>query len=308
MTTTSARIGDICVAAVLLQKAYLVTNRNRWVLLFIPVIAASAPIILYISWSAPTIMTIDSGCIFVYPEYFPWLRFGLHAPMNIALTGIFFNVVYRQWKQFGTHAWEQLAKEGIQVGLLMLLSNLLCTFFVAFEVLGLYSIMIVLADCNYAHVTYQTTRLAVTCVAAPSTQITNYTHWSSWDEPNCMVFASAMSGSDYASWQMALSDSQMCYTDKVAVTAHSGAFLVTQQIERKYEKPGVPCIAETLSLISFARDGMASSQFNVRLEKWRLSVYPPRHVVVSISMVHSIRHIRSVYGSQAIIALQNTQK
>ncbi|RKP09869.1 hypothetical protein THASP1DRAFT_28355 [Thamnocephalis sphaerospora] len=146
MTTTSERISDLCVATVLLQKAYLVTNRNRWLFLLIPVIAASAPIILYISWSAPTIMAIESGCIFVYPKYFPWLRFGLHAPMNIALTGIFFNAVYRQWKQFGSRAWEQLAKEGIQIGLLMLLSNFLCAFFIAFEVLGVYSIMFNLAD------------------------------------------------------------------------------------------------------------------------------------------------------------------
>ncbi|RKP09868.1 hypothetical protein THASP1DRAFT_28354 [Thamnocephalis sphaerospora] len=146
VTTASVRIGDLCVGAVLLQKAYIVTNRNRRLFFFIPVIAAAAPALLYASWSSPAIITAGSGCIFIYPEYFPWLRFGLHAPMNIVLTGIFLNVVYRQWRQFGTRAWEQLAKEGILVGLLMLLSNLLCTFIIAFEVFGLYSIMILLAD------------------------------------------------------------------------------------------------------------------------------------------------------------------
>ncbi|RKP09867.1 hypothetical protein THASP1DRAFT_22353 [Thamnocephalis sphaerospora] len=145
-TTAAVRTGDLCVSIVLLQKAYLVTNRNRWLFVFIPLIVTAGPVLLYVSWSSPAIVTAGSGCIFVYPEYFPWLRFGFHAPMNIMLTGIFLDVAFQHWRQFGSDCWRQLARDGIQVGLIMPLPNLVCTFAIALEVVGIYSIMVLLVD------------------------------------------------------------------------------------------------------------------------------------------------------------------
>jgi hypothetical protein len=146
LSTTTVRIGDLCVGTVLLQKAYLVHHRSRWLLIFIPVIIIAPIVLLYISWISPTVITPDTGCVFIYPDYYPWLRFGFHAPMNIALSGIFLNVAYRHYKQFGTAAWEKLARKGIQICLALLISNFIITIIIAFELFGVFSILLTSFD------------------------------------------------------------------------------------------------------------------------------------------------------------------
>ncbi|RKP07535.1 hypothetical protein THASP1DRAFT_24334, partial [Thamnocephalis sphaerospora] len=120
MIIVCIRINDLCASAILLQKAYIVTNYRRWIFIFaLLAVAAPAPIV-YASWSSPAIMSARSGgCAFIYPSYYPWLRFAFHAPMNIALTLIFVGVAYL---------------------------NVVCTFAIAFEIIGLYSIALTLAE------------------------------------------------------------------------------------------------------------------------------------------------------------------
>ncbi|RKP10627.1 hypothetical protein THASP1DRAFT_27595 [Thamnocephalis sphaerospora] len=145
--TACIRINDLCGSTVLLQKAYIARGSSRWLLAFIPVVAVAPIPILYATWSSPAILNSTSGgCVFIYPIYFPWMRFGFHAPINLALTVIFIDVAYRQYQRFGSDAWRKLARDGIQVGLLLLVVNMLCTFAIALEVFGIYSIALTIVE------------------------------------------------------------------------------------------------------------------------------------------------------------------
>ncbi|RKP09726.1 hypothetical protein THASP1DRAFT_28496 [Thamnocephalis sphaerospora] len=146
ISNSAGRISDVCVSAVLLQKAYLVHRRSRWLLAFIPVIVATPIVLLYFSWASPTIMTPYTGCVFIYDDAYPWMRFGFHAPMNIALTSIFLIVAVRHYRQFGSGAWHRLTRDGILIGLALLLSSLLCTMLITFEVMGVFSILLTSVD------------------------------------------------------------------------------------------------------------------------------------------------------------------
>ncbi|RKP08426.1 hypothetical protein THASP1DRAFT_29766 [Thamnocephalis sphaerospora] len=142
-TTASIRIGDICISTVLLQRAYIAQNRSRWLLVFVPVIVAAPVYMIYATWASPPVLTIQtSGCVFIYSDYYPWIRFAFQAPMNVVLTAIFIKVAYRRYARLGSMAWGRLVREGIQTGLLLLLISLLCTFAVAFEFFGIYSIVL----------------------------------------------------------------------------------------------------------------------------------------------------------------------
>ncbi|RKP10619.1 hypothetical protein THASP1DRAFT_27587 [Thamnocephalis sphaerospora] len=147
MITICIRINDLCATSILLQKAYIVKNCSRWLFVFIPLTVIAPVPLLYTAWSSPVILsTISSGCVFIYPDYYPWLRFIFHAPLNFVLTTIFIEVAYSQHKRFGSYAWKQLAREGIQVGLQLLAVNLLCTLAISFEIVGVYSIALTLPE------------------------------------------------------------------------------------------------------------------------------------------------------------------
>jgi len=55
-------------------------------------------------------------------------------------------VVYRQYRQFGSGAWKRLMRDGIQTMCLILLTNIVCTLLVTFEVIGLASDLFFVVD------------------------------------------------------------------------------------------------------------------------------------------------------------------
>jgi hypothetical protein len=141
------RVNDFCTGATLLQKAYIVRHRNRWLLLFIPLIVVAPIPIIYASWISPAILSSSAGgCVFVYPVYYPWMRFAFHAPINLVLTGIFLQVAIAQYRKFGNDAWRKLTRDGIQIGLALLFLNVACTFAVGFEIFGIYSVIVLLVE------------------------------------------------------------------------------------------------------------------------------------------------------------------
>jgi hypothetical protein len=143
----SMRINDLCTCTVLLRKAHIVCDRNRWFLIFIPLLLAAPVVIIYVSWASPAMLSYESiGCIYIYPSYFPWLRFALHAPIHFTLTLIFIRVAIRHYRHFGTEAWWRLARDGIQVGLLLLLVNIMCALAIAIEFLGVFSLALTLPE------------------------------------------------------------------------------------------------------------------------------------------------------------------
>ncbi|RKP09795.1 hypothetical protein THASP1DRAFT_28414 [Thamnocephalis sphaerospora] len=132
-------LSSLCVGITLLQKAYWAHHRNRWLLaigitLFIP-----QPLVTYMVWASPAIIVSTTGCISYYPSYLPWVKLALDAPINIVFSVAFILVVYRQYLQFGSAAWARLVRNGIRTMCLIVFSNLICMFGVAFSVIGMLS-------------------------------------------------------------------------------------------------------------------------------------------------------------------------
>ncbi|RKP04885.1 hypothetical protein THASP1DRAFT_33298 [Thamnocephalis sphaerospora] len=139
-------ISPICVSIVLLQKAYIVHNRNRWLLIIGSVLILPQPLVTYYAWSSPAVMVPITACLSYYPRYFPWVKFATDAPINTVFSLAFLIVVYRQYRQFGSGAWARLVRNGIQTMCLIVLSNFICMLCAALEVLGLFSEMFIVLD------------------------------------------------------------------------------------------------------------------------------------------------------------------
>ncbi|RKP07538.1 hypothetical protein THASP1DRAFT_24324 [Thamnocephalis sphaerospora] len=104
-------ISPLCVGATLLQKAYLVHERKKWLL----AIALMAP---------------NAGCFSLYPPYLPWVKIAMDAPINLAFSIAFILVVYRQYRQYGSAAWGRLVRNGIQTMCFVVLANI--AYYIAF--------------------------------------------------------------------------------------------------------------------------------------------------------------------------------
>ncbi|RKP10610.1 hypothetical protein THASP1DRAFT_27623 [Thamnocephalis sphaerospora] len=132
-------LSPFCISTVLLQRAYLAHNRNRYILILGAVLLFPQLLYAYYAWISPTIMVPGIGCISCYPPYVPWMKLCIDAPINILLSVAFILVVYRQYRQFGSAAWARLVHDGIQIMCLIVVSNLVCMIFAAVELIGLLS-------------------------------------------------------------------------------------------------------------------------------------------------------------------------
>ncbi|RKP08771.1 hypothetical protein THASP1DRAFT_29438 [Thamnocephalis sphaerospora] len=139
-------VSSLCVSIVLLQKAYIVHERKRWLLAVGGLLLLGQPTIAYMLWTNPTIIVPSTGCFPVFPFYFPWVKLGLDAPISIFFSIAFLLVVYRQYRQFGSSAWARLMRDGIQTMCLVVFSNAVCMAIAAFEPFGSSSEMFVLVD------------------------------------------------------------------------------------------------------------------------------------------------------------------
>jgi hypothetical protein len=136
----------VCVGAVLLQKAYLVHNRNKWLLAIGVLLLLPQPMNIYSIWSSPILMVSSGGCIIVYPDYFPWLKLVTDAPINIVFSVAFLIVVHRQCKQFGSDIWHRLESSGLQIMCLIICSNKICTVGAVLHIAGSYSRLFITID------------------------------------------------------------------------------------------------------------------------------------------------------------------
>ncbi|KAI8050937.1 hypothetical protein BDF22DRAFT_694082 [Syncephalis plumigaleata] len=132
---------------IILQKAYLVLLRRRWVLIVGIVLTLPQLAIFVITWFfCPAVLHPDYGCTFYYPAYLPWIWMGVEAPSYIMFSSIFSYVAYKQYKAFKTDVWKRLARDGILVMCLAILCKLVCGTIVVANLLGPASQMFVLVD------------------------------------------------------------------------------------------------------------------------------------------------------------------
>jgi hypothetical protein len=139
-------ISSMCVNTALLQKAYIVHNRNKKLLAAGIIMIIPQPVIIYMVMTSPAIPIPRTCCVLLYPTYMPWVKFALDAPMNVIFSIAFIAVVYRQYNLYGAEAWKRLAKDGIQTMGLIILCNFVCMFCVAMDVLGVISELFFILD------------------------------------------------------------------------------------------------------------------------------------------------------------------
>ncbi|KAI9591029.1 hypothetical protein BDF19DRAFT_456640 [Syncephalis fuscata] len=134
-------------SAIVLQKAYIVLLKKRWILivgfLFMLPQLAFAPLALMYSF-----VTVDakSFCVVHYSSFIPMYWFGFNIPINIFFSAIFIYVAYKQYQQHGTESWRKLMRNGIQVMCLVALCNLICVICAISNATGNSSAMFFIAD------------------------------------------------------------------------------------------------------------------------------------------------------------------
>ncbi|RKP10194.1 hypothetical protein THASP1DRAFT_28034 [Thamnocephalis sphaerospora] len=121
----------------LFTQAYRAHQRSRWLLAAAIIFIAPTPVSVWVIWNYSYITTTaHAGCTLNYPDYLPWLKFGLDTPINIVFSVAFLMVVVRQYRRSGTACWANLARDGFVTMLLVVASNIFCAFGVAFRILG----------------------------------------------------------------------------------------------------------------------------------------------------------------------------
>ena len=88
----------------------------------------------------------DYGCIIYYSRLLPYFVVLSNGPFNTFCMGIFTYVAYVQYRKYGLSSWHHLAKNGTQIMLLILLSNLCCDIAIVLEIAGPLSEMFFLVE------------------------------------------------------------------------------------------------------------------------------------------------------------------
>jgi hypothetical protein len=136
-----------CTSAVLLHKAYIVHNRNKWLLAIGIILLLPQAYTWYAFWTTPTIIHPSFGCLAVYSDSLPIIKMAIDAPINVIFSIIFIRVVYQQYRKFGSEAWARLAREGIQTMCMVVAVNVSCMLCTLFEIAGTFSIQFFVIDC-----------------------------------------------------------------------------------------------------------------------------------------------------------------
>jgi hypothetical protein len=140
-------ISPLCVGAVLLQKAYLVHDRNKWLLAIGIILILPQIYVWYAIWTIPSIMHPDYGCIAIYDACLPLIKRATGTPINVIFSVIFIRVVYQQYKRLGSKAWARLAREGIQTMCMVVAVNIFCMLGIFFGIMGPFSTHLAVVDC-----------------------------------------------------------------------------------------------------------------------------------------------------------------
>jgi hypothetical protein len=95
----------LCNSIIVLQNAYLVMCKQRWILYVgIPFMLPQVLVTPFIWTSCPVSMNINGGCVLNYLTYMFWLWFALLIPINTFFSIIFIYVAHKQYSTFGLDA------------------------------------------------------------------------------------------------------------------------------------------------------------------------------------------------------------
>jgi hypothetical protein len=140
-------VAIMCNSVILLQKAYLVLCRQRWIVILGTIFTLpQIGFFIIVVVCSPITIEPKLGCVLYYPFYLPYYWFFASVPVNLFFSAIFSHVTYQQYRTFGSDAWMYLARDGIQTMCFAILCNILCGLIILFQVGGNYAIMFYVAD------------------------------------------------------------------------------------------------------------------------------------------------------------------
>jgi hypothetical protein len=134
---TGLCISSMSINILLLHRAYLAHRRSKIILYSGILLLLPAPSVAVISWThVGATITEAHGCRANYPDLFPYLRIAVDAPLNLAFSAAFLNVVYRQQRRCGGPNWSRLTRNSTILALTVTTSNLTCLIVNTFNLLG----------------------------------------------------------------------------------------------------------------------------------------------------------------------------
>jgi hypothetical protein len=139
VSSFAAVAGSICVNLALLHLAYIVNNHNRLLLVIGTVAVLPQLVLIYASISSPVVPLPNLGCIMLYPDFMPWLKLALDAPINVILMVIVTMVIYQQYQKYGTKAWKRIVDCGIRTIGLICICDIFCMAMAGFKIFGVVS-------------------------------------------------------------------------------------------------------------------------------------------------------------------------
>ncbi|KAI9592819.1 hypothetical protein BDF19DRAFT_467656 [Syncephalis fuscata] len=125
--TLGMALSNFAINAILLERAYIVRQRSRWILV-IGIILNAIQLITY-----GLIFFVELkyeyrpsvGCYVKFPLYGPYTRFLVDTPPVLVPSIVFIMSIYQQFRRFKSGCWRRLMKNGIITMMLVIISNLL---------------------------------------------------------------------------------------------------------------------------------------------------------------------------------------
>ncbi|KAI9593297.1 hypothetical protein BDF19DRAFT_165753 [Syncephalis fuscata] len=147
LVISSFALSSIINNMIILQKAYIVLLKQRWILVvgFILLIPQLGLILLTLETSYIT-TEAKGGCRVHYQSAVPIYWFGVTIPVNALFSAIFSYVAYNQYKKFGSEAWKRLMRDGVQIMCIVILCNISCALVVLLKIGKPYSDMFFMLD------------------------------------------------------------------------------------------------------------------------------------------------------------------
>ncbi|KAI9599028.1 hypothetical protein BDF19DRAFT_429869 [Syncephalis fuscata] len=125
----------MCYSIILLQKAYMLSHKSRWIFvigitliilqMIIPVMLLNVTVIFYHDLYRSVFFDYPKGVVLI------WLCVSIAA--NLFLSSVFSYMAYKQYRIFGSKTWKRLASDGIQSMCLVILCNIICTVLMFFN-------------------------------------------------------------------------------------------------------------------------------------------------------------------------------
>ncbi|KAI9593115.1 hypothetical protein BDF19DRAFT_449534 [Syncephalis fuscata] len=143
-------ISMLCYSTILLQKAYIMSLKTRWILvigIILIILQTIAPIMML---NIAVIVNTDfyrRGYIY-YSTGWVFIWFCTSLAVNLFLSSVFSYMAYRQYRKYGSKTWKRLASDGIQFMCLAILCNIAWAVVVFFGNISDLFLLLCFIDCG----------------------------------------------------------------------------------------------------------------------------------------------------------------